>query len=173
MDEALEGDEVRPGVPFMQVVDPSAMQVRARINQADIYDLKVGQTAVVRLQAFPDLAFPGRIEQLAAIATAGQLSRYVRNFAALISIDGSHPKLMPDLSAAVDIEIASRSGVLVAPRESIALEQGRHYVRVLRGYRFERRAVTIGAMNDLEAVIESGLEEGEVIERRPSLPQVR
>lgn len=170
MDEALEGDEVRPGVPFMQVVDPAAMQVRARINQADIYDLKVGQAAEVRLDAFPDLAFPGRIEQLAAIATTGQLSRYVRNFAVLISIEGSHPKLMPDLSAAVDIEIARIIGVLVAPRESIWLEQGQHYIRVLRGDRFERRAVTIGAKNDLEAVIESGLEEGAVIERRPSLP---
>ncbi|MFH1575267.1 MAG: HlyD family efflux transporter periplasmic adaptor subunit [Acidobacteriota bacterium] len=170
MEEAQEGDEVRPGVPFMQVVNPAAMQVRARINQADIYDLKAGQKAEVRLDAFPDLTFPGRIEQLAAMATASQLSRYVRTFAALVSIDGSHPRLMPDLSAAVDIELARSSEALVVPRESIQMEQHQHYVRILRGDRFERRAVIIGAMNDLEAVIASGLEKGAVIEQRPPLP---
>src|SRR2546425_853941 len=34
------GDEIRPGVPFLQVVDPSQMEVRAEINQADFLQLR-------------------------------------------------------------------------------------------------------------------------------------
>jgi multidrug efflux pump subunit AcrA (membrane-fusion protein) len=39
MGEVQEGDQVRPGVPFMQVVDPSIMEVRVRVNQEDLLDL--------------------------------------------------------------------------------------------------------------------------------------
>jgi multidrug efflux pump subunit AcrA (membrane-fusion protein) len=35
MGEVQEGDQVRPGITFMQVVDPSQMQVRALVNQED------------------------------------------------------------------------------------------------------------------------------------------
>jgi len=36
MSDVQEGDEVRAGFPFMQVVNPARMQVRSRVNQADI-----------------------------------------------------------------------------------------------------------------------------------------
>ena len=45
MGEVQEGDQVRPGVPFMQVVDPSRMQVQVPVNQEDFLSLRVGQTA--------------------------------------------------------------------------------------------------------------------------------
>ena len=35
MGEVQEGDQVRPGVPFMQVINPSTMQVRVMANQQD------------------------------------------------------------------------------------------------------------------------------------------
>jgi RND family efflux transporter MFP subunit len=165
MAEAVEGDEVRPGVPFMRVVDPKAMQVRARINQADIYDLAVGQTCELRLDAFPELVFHGRVEEVGAIAGTSQLSRYVRAFTSVISIAESHPKLMPDLSAAVDIEFCRLKDALPVPRESIELDEGSHYVRVLKQGKVERRPVKLGPSNELEAVVESGLAAGDVIER--------
>ena len=58
MGEVQEGDQVRPGVPFMQVVNPSAMQVRVMANQQDFPSLQVGQTAKVRLDAYPDWSSP-------------------------------------------------------------------------------------------------------------------
>jgi len=177
MAEAVEGDEIRAGVPFMRVVDSAAMQVRARINQADVYDLALGQHAEMRLDAFPDLVFRGRLEELAVIATSSALastqSRYVRTFAALFSIDGSHPKLMPDLSIAVDVELDRKEEALVIPRESILQEHGRSYVNVLHEGRFERQEVSVGEVSDLDAVIETGLEEGALIERRPDPRQSR
>jgi HlyD family secretion protein len=39
MGEVQEGDQVRPGVPFMQVVDPSVMQVHVQVNQQDLNTL--------------------------------------------------------------------------------------------------------------------------------------
>jgi HlyD family secretion protein len=109
MGEVQEGDQVRPGVPFMQVVDPSAMQVRVLANQQDFPSLQVGQTAKVRLDAYPDLVFQAKLDQLSPIGEGGDFSNKLRSFVVIVSIAGNDPKLMPDLSAAVDVDVAQPS----------------------------------------------------------------
>jgi HlyD family secretion protein len=102
--EVQDGDQVRPGVPFMQVVNPSAMQVRVLANQQDFPALRVGQSAKVRLDAYPDIVFPAKLEQMAPVAQTGDFSNRLRTFVVILSIQGNDPKLMPDLSAAVDVD---------------------------------------------------------------------
>jgi HlyD family secretion protein len=109
MGEVQEGDQVRPGQPFMQVVNPSVMQVRVMANQQDFPSLRVGQTAKVRLDAYPEMVFPGKLDQMAPIGEGGDFSNKVRAFVVIVAIQGSDPKLMPDLSAAVDVDLANRS----------------------------------------------------------------
>jgi multidrug resistance efflux pump len=109
MGEVQEGDQVRPGEPFMQVVNPSVMQVRVMANQQDFPSLRVGQTAKVRLDAYPDMVLPGKLDQMAPIGEGGDFSNKVRAFVVIVAIQGSDPKLMPDLSAAVDVDLANRS----------------------------------------------------------------
>lgn len=103
MVEIQQGDEVRPGIPIIDIVDPSVMQVRVRVNQADLPFLKVGQVTTVRLDGFPDLSFKGTVSTVGPLAVAGSFSRHVRAFTALVTIDGTHPQLMPDLTASVEI----------------------------------------------------------------------
>jgi HlyD family secretion protein len=110
--EVQEGDQVEPGTPIMQVVNPVAMQVRVLANQQDFPSLRVGQAAKVRLDAYPELVFPGRIEELAPIGASASFSERVHLFAVIVSIQGNDPKLMPDLSAAVDLDVAGPSGGL-------------------------------------------------------------
>jgi len=104
MGEVQEGDQVRPGVSFMQVVDPSAMEVHVQVNQEDLAALRVGEKARVHLDAYPDLAFAGKLESIDPLGKRGDFSSKVHNFAATFSIEGNDPRLMPDLSAAVDLE---------------------------------------------------------------------
>jgi HlyD family secretion protein len=105
MGEVQEGDQVRPGVPFMQVVDPSVMEVRVPVNQEDLLSLKVGQTAKIHLEAYPDLTFDGQLDSIDPMGRQGDFSAKLRNFSATFSIKGNDPRLMPDLSAAVDVEL--------------------------------------------------------------------
>ena len=100
--EIMEGDEVRPGLPVIDIVDTASMQVRARVNQADAENVRQGQAAVVRLDGFPELSFKGRVELVTPLATTG-MSSTVRTFVAVVSIEGSHPQLLPDLTASVEI----------------------------------------------------------------------
>jgi HlyD family secretion protein len=165
MGELLEGEEVRSGVPIVDVVDPSLMQVRARINQADIGQIAVGQRARITLDAYPDLAFDGRVEVLSPLGVASSLTPKVRMFVAIVSIRGTHANLMPDLSAAVDVESERRDGGLLAPRDAVGLDGGQAWVRLKRGASFERQPVTLGPTSSDHAVIESGVAEGAVVAR--------
>ena len=106
MGEVKDGDQVRPGVPFMQVVDPSSMEVHAHIDQEDLLAVQVGQPVRVHLDAYPDLVLPGRLESIDPMGQQGDLSPKLRYFAAVFSIEGTDPRLMPDLSAAVEVKIA-------------------------------------------------------------------
>ncbi len=169
MAEPQEGDEVRPGSPILLVVNPSAMRVRARVNQLDVYQLALGQSAEVRLDAYPDLVFPGKIELIGAIGANSDFSKQIRNFTALISIKGTDPKLLPDLSAATDVILESIDGVLVVPRESVAIESGRPVVELRREGKSVLLPVRTGPANDCEVVIISGVEEDAVISRSPRL----
>jgi hypothetical protein len=45
MVEIQEGEEARPGMPIMLVVDPSSMLVRVKVNQADVHLLRAGLRA--------------------------------------------------------------------------------------------------------------------------------
>ncbi len=163
--EIQEGEEARPGMPIMQVVDPSAMLVRVKVNQADVHLLKAGQPARISLDAYPDLRFEGRVEHVAPVGTTSMLTNRVRNFVATVSIKGSHPKLLPDLSAAVDVELERNNNVIVVPRDAVARENDTFTVRVLDGGSTRSHTVTLGAMNDHEVIVASGLEPGVTVQR--------
>jgi HlyD family secretion protein len=164
MSEVQEGEEVRSGMPIVDVVNPSMMRVRARVNQADINELGAGQSVRIGLDAYPDMFFDGRVGQISPIAVRSMLSPKVRTFVVLIDIQGSHPKLMPDLTASLDVELAREPKALVVPRDALRFEGERAFVRVRRGSSFQDQAVKVGSVNAHEAVV-TDLEEGSVIAR--------
>jgi HlyD family secretion protein len=168
--EILEGEEVRAGVPVVDIVNPAVMRVRARVNQADINDLAVGQPVKIGLDAYPDLAFTGRVTQISPIAVTSTLNPKVRSFVMLIEVNGSHPNLMPDLTASLDVELARVPNALVAPRDAIRYDGDRAFVRVRTAEKFEDRAVTVGATSAHEAVITSGVDPGAVVARNAARP---
>jgi len=159
MGEVQEGDEVRAGVPFMQIVNPGTMQVRARVNQADVSLLRVGQLVRVGLDAYPDLSFGGKVERIAAIGVTSGLSDKVRSFNVLFSISGSDSRLMPDLSASLNVELQRIPRVLTVPRASVISSGDSRYVIVEKGSKYEQEPVQVSAESDNEAVV-SGITEG-------------
>jgi RND family efflux transporter MFP subunit len=166
MVDPQEGDEVRPGGNIMLVVDPSAMQVLAKVNQVDLGQVQSGQFAEIRLDAYPDLIFPGKVESVGALAIAGS-SKRIRHFTASVSVQGANPRLLPDLTASVDIPVQSLADVLMLPRNAVIREKGESVVELISNGKAERRPVKTGPANDFDIVIESGLQEGMTVSLDP------
>jgi HlyD family secretion protein len=165
-----EGDEIRSGQSIMMVVNPSQMQVTARINQVDISQVYAGQGVEIRLEAYPDLAFQGKVENLSAIGMRSDYIKRIRYFTVTVSIQGSNPKLLPDLTAIVDFQLENAKNVLILPREAVSIRNGQAMVEVLENGKSKLQPVKIGAMNDCETVVESGLKEGNVVALNPQIP---
>ena len=87
----------------MQVVNPALMQAHVSVNQEDLMALNIGQRARVHLDAYPDMEFKGRLDSIDPMGKRGDFSSKLRTFSATFSIQGSDARLMPDLSAAVDV----------------------------------------------------------------------
>ena len=82
------------------------MQVRVLANQQDFLGLHIGQPAQIHLDAYPELVFSGKVEEMAPIGRSGDFSSRLRTFTVIFSLTGHDAKLMPDLSAAVDVDLA-------------------------------------------------------------------
>ena len=168
MAEVQEGEEVRSGMPIVDVVNPAAMRVRAKVNQADIGALRPGLAGAHRAGRVsrPVLHRPG--ERRSRRSRSRRRCRpKVRSFIALIAVDGAHPNLMPDLTASLDVETARQPGALVVRRDALHFDGEQVFVRVRRGNDVSDQMVTIGSMNAHEAVVTSGLTDGAVVERNP------
>lgn len=103
MGEVQEGEEVRAGIPILEVVDTSTMRVRASVNQADAPYLTPGAPVRVTLDSYPSRSFPGRVEYVSPVAITSVMSPRVRTFLAVFAVDGTDDHLLPDLAAAIDV----------------------------------------------------------------------
>jgi multidrug efflux pump subunit AcrA (membrane-fusion protein) len=105
MGHAQEGDQLWGGSPLLQLFDPSAMEVELSVSEPDGAVLVPGARATVHLDAFPDATFTAHFDSASPVATA-PLGSSIKTFLSRFRLDQSDPRLMPDLSAALDIEAA-------------------------------------------------------------------
>jgi multidrug efflux pump subunit AcrA (membrane-fusion protein) len=98
-----EGDQVWPGSPLVRLFDPNRMVVETSISEADFQYLGNAATAKVYLDAYPGAEFEARLETSSLVATAG-LDSPVRNFLARFVIAAHDRRLLPDLSASIEID---------------------------------------------------------------------
>src|SRR5262249_54420497 len=152
----------------MVVVDPSQMEVRVELNQVDLLKVRPGLRVKMHLDAYPGLELGATLEDISPLGHNGQFSETVRVFAARFSVQGIDPKLLPDLSAVLDLDLGSEENVFVVPWQSVQFDSGNQFfVWAENSGSFEKRSVRTGARNDTEVVILSGLYEGDTIRRGP------
>jgi multidrug efflux pump subunit AcrA (membrane-fusion protein) len=158
------GDQLSPGQPFAKVVDIRTMEVDSSVNQSESQAVRIGQTAKIHLDAFPELEFTGKVFSIGALGVSGGSSTYwVRKVPLQIAIDGSNPQLIPDLSASADLQLAApHSGVLV-PLEALATSSHGTTVEVRNGAGWKEVPVTISSRTNTMAVVTSGVSAGDEI----------
>jgi HlyD family secretion protein len=101
-----EGDQAFPGQSMVRVFDPTDMLVITQVNEPDgVLLSRPGALAIVRLDAYPGAVFHAVLESASPVASSS-LESPVKFFLARFRITDKDPRLLPDLSAAVEVEPA-------------------------------------------------------------------
>jgi multidrug resistance efflux pump len=172
--QVQEGDQVYPGTFFMQIVDLSQMIVNGSVNQVNSHSLSLGQKATVRLEAYPDLALPGRVLAVGAMASGGargyrgsSRDLWVKQIPVRFAIDARDSRVIPDLSASADVVLFREEKVPQVPRDAVVEENGKAYVKVRQGETWQRREIQAGRKNGSHLVVLAGLTEGDEVLLEP------
>lgn len=106
-----------PGTVIMEVADLSKMLVDARIEESDITRVKPGQTAKIRMMAYPDQVFDGTVQTVALSET--KETDGTKDYKAEVLLDTKGKRIPSGLSADVEIETAQHKNVLKVPSQAV------------------------------------------------------
>lgn len=166
-DQIKPGDQLMPGMMFMQIVEPGSMVINATVNQADVERLRIGQKAHVKFDAFPGLELPAHISAIGSVARASRFRPdWVKEMAILLKIDQMDPRVIPDLSVSCNVVLQAADAPAVVPREGIFQDSPETkpyvFVRSANGS-WQRRDVETGLISNTRIAVASGLAAGEII----------
>ena len=112
------------GPAVLTIANLSRMVVKTRINEVDIAKIALGQRVEIRVDAYRDKVFEGRVSEVAPSAYTpdqrmGQQGDGTITFEVVIEVLGSPPELLPGMSADVDIIVMQDNNVLQLPIDSV------------------------------------------------------
>jgi len=123
----VTGTMNNPGTVLMTISDMSAVEAVLEVDQTDVPQLRIGQKASIRIDAFPDETFPGEVSEIgsspirgtSALGGAATGTDYEVKVTLL-----KHPeRIRPGLTVTTDITTATRDRVLTVPVGALVLRQ--------------------------------------------------
>jgi len=96
--------------------DLSHMQIDTSYAEADVGNIRVGQHATFRVDAFPNRVFHGEVRQVRLNPTTQQ---NVVTYDVVVSVDNLDQVLLPGMTAYVNIVVAQREDVLIVPNAAL------------------------------------------------------
>lgn len=158
------GDRMGPGQPVMKIINPAKMMVEGTVNQAEVTRLRIGQEAVIGLDAFPEASYRGKVYSIGAIGVGSRRENYyIRNIPVRVILENADSRVIPDLSAFANVLVEREENVLLAPAAAVGEQDGRQFVYVRTQKGFEKREVKAGRSNGVQTAILEGLKEGDVV----------
>jgi RND family efflux transporter MFP subunit len=149
------------------IVDMSSLEVEVDVSENFINRVRPGQTASVKLNAYPDWNIPARV--IAIVPTADRAKATVK---VRVAFDATDQRILPEMGARVaflsdtsDTAIpaggaSSPQRALVVPEKAVQRNGDTGVVFVLTGDRVERRTVRLGELSAAGQVVLSGLSSG-------------
>ena len=153
--EYREGDKVDPGRTVGQVIDPTEMELAAKVGELERNSLKEGQPVDIELDALPGSVFHGTVKTLGGMNSRRFWEAETdAKFDITIALAGEDPRMRPGLTAQVVIRGDPQKDVLCLPRQALFLKDSKRVVYVKNGNNFEPREVKIRAENESRAAVE-------------------
>lgn len=144
----------------LRVDDLSQLSILASVPELDVAKIKNGQKTKIKFSALPGETFSGIIQEKALSSRdKDRWSSSSTEFQIKIAIESHDPRLMPGMTALVDVITNRKDQVLTLSHEYIQEDlDGNHFVTYASG---EKKIIELGLQTDEGVEIISGLHEGD------------
>jgi RND family efflux transporter MFP subunit len=158
--QAVQGMRFMPGEMLYQIADLSSVWILAEVFEQDLAQIKVGQSASVKINAYPERQFTAKVAYIYPTLNAQTRSVPVR--LELANADGL---LKPAMYANVEFTAGGTAGkVLTVPSSAVIHSGTRQIVLIELGEgRFAPRAVKLGRQGEQYVELLEGVQEGESV----------
>ena len=127
------GIQNAPGSTLMTIADMSVITAEVKVDETDIVNVRLGQTADVTVDAIPSKVFKGHVSEIgdnailrsSGLATSQTTSgsQEAKDFKVVVTLDAPPEGLRPGLSTTAKITTATRSHVLAIPIQALTIRQ--------------------------------------------------
>ena len=157
---------------FTIAQDLTKMQIEVNVSEADIGKVKEGQDVTYTLDGYPDSSFSGKVTQVRISPTT--VSNVV-TYVVIVNVDNQDLKLIPGMTANVEVITAQKENVLLVPNKALrftyddgtSLTKKRYKDKglwILENGKPVRVSITTGVYDDdFTEVTNANLDEGEEI----------
>jgi HlyD family secretion protein len=147
------------GTEVMRVANFGSMEVRIDVNENDVVNVNVGDTARIKVDAYPGRVLAGIVKRIASTATVKNegTQQEVTNFEVRIQVSDPAVQIRPGMSASVDIETKTAHHVVAVPIQSVTV-RSRESGKTAEQLRQDREKQTGVNLSDLERQTSSELQ---------------
>jgi len=133
------GETVVPGVQnsaastIMTIADMSLITAEVKVDETDIVNVQVGQTANISIDAIPNRTFTGKVTDIGntailrssglAASQSATSSQEAKDFKVVVALDSPPEEIRPGLSCSAKIVTATRRNVLSIPIQALTVRK--------------------------------------------------
>jgi HlyD family secretion protein len=121
----LVGTMNNPGTVLLTVADMSVVQAELEVDETDIVDVALGQSATVVIDAFPDREFTGKVTKIGSSSLEGRelQQRQATMFEVEVTLDEAVLDARPGFSCTADIVTATRVDAVAVPIQALTVRE--------------------------------------------------
>ncbi len=149
------GAVISPATPIARVVNLSTMITRANVPEREVSKLRIGNRALVRVDAFGERVFEGKVTRIGPVLDAATRSALVE-----VEIPNQDIGLRAEMFARVTLDLAAQRPALLVPRQALVYRGQQPGVYVLQEGRPTFREADPGVLQGEEIEIAADLRPG-------------
>ena len=175
----VAGQSAREGGAIATIANLAELEVQTEVSENGVAKLSAAMPAEVKLQAYPDRAYAGRLRQIFPSADRAKAIVEVR-----VTILNADERVKPEMTASVTFQEppasagngrAGKKGapdrssadpvdpIVLVPKRVVSEDNGQPVVWVVNGTKAKRRAVSLGVDRLDQVEVKSGVAPGEIL----------
>lgn len=145
--------------PFFTIADLSEVQISADVYESDIEKVKLGYPVKIKLIAYPDKIFTGKIDKISNI-----LDPQTRTMTVRINLSNEDNLLKPEMFAQVNVDFNQSNTMVSIPAEAVIFDKNKNFVVVYKNAKdIKIKEIGISQTTNGKCFINSGLKVGDQV----------